>query len=259
MVEQSGQAPSGSPDWIADSVRSALGELLLFFRTAAAFTLRPGRFAKEWVGGRRRALNPLAFLATSAALLGGLRALFHGAFPASDDGGGLTGQIADAVAPYLHYAALGVIAHFVFVLCGSRGVRLRESLAVALYAGGGPAALADIAVAAVSAAYLAVRGEATTALLPSSPWGMAMAATAVIVFSVFSWALATALVALHGQGSGLRRFASVTAALLVSYAATGALFGALQPPGHYGLHWDLRFAKGADGKRDFSIGLGIKD
>src|SRR5438132_9210100 len=132
-----------SPDWIAEAIRNAKGELALFARTAIGFSLHPGRFAAGWVAGKERALNPLAFLATSAALLTGLRAVLAATYKVNAPDAGLVGQVADVLGPYAHYALLGVIAHGVFRLTGSTA-RLRDSLAVALFAGGGPAAIAEL-------------------------------------------------------------------------------------------------------------------
>ena len=103
-----------SPHWPRDAIANALGELRVFFATARAFTFHPVRFATAFTDGRQQAMNPLAFLATSAGLLGGLRLLLQAATGAPDASPSLLGQILEALAPYLHYAALGCVAHLVF-------------------------------------------------------------------------------------------------------------------------------------------------
>src|SRR5213594_2269960 len=48
---------AGEPNWIADGLRQVRGEVGLFLVTLRDFSLRPGRFAAEWVAGTRHALN----------------------------------------------------------------------------------------------------------------------------------------------------------------------------------------------------------
>ena len=59
------EVSSSEPNWIVDGIRHVRDELVLFGSTAAAVTLHPARFAEAWANGTRRALNPLAFLATA--------------------------------------------------------------------------------------------------------------------------------------------------------------------------------------------------
>src|SRR5207245_10400764 len=62
-------AAAGEPNWIADGARQVRDEIALFLVTLRDFTLRPGRFAAEWADGSRRALNPIAFLLNSLAVV----------------------------------------------------------------------------------------------------------------------------------------------------------------------------------------------
>src|SRR5207237_817565 len=118
------------PDWIAEAWRVFVGDLLAFLRTSAALLRHPRRFSSRWATGQARALNPLAFMATSAALFGAAQALF-----VSDGGDSLVAAALALVAPYAHFAWLGLIAHGALRLLGSRQ-QLRASLAAALYVGG---------------------------------------------------------------------------------------------------------------------------
>src|SRR6476620_4654606 len=100
-------APSpAEPRWIGPALRASIHELEAFFRTAVAFALRPSRFAEEWVRGEATALNPLAFLATSATLLSAFRlALPTG----SQTSLGLALTLQDAVAPYVYFALVALV------------------------------------------------------------------------------------------------------------------------------------------------------
>src|SRR5437868_2595935 len=91
-----------SPDWIAKAIRNAGAEVKLVLQTAWGFAKHPGRFASLWVEGRQRALNPLAFLATSATALGVTRAALAPLFPKSATVAGIPGQILDALGPHAH-------------------------------------------------------------------------------------------------------------------------------------------------------------
>jgi hypothetical protein len=228
----------GSPDWIAEAIRNARAELVLFVRTAVACSLHPGRFAAEWSAGKLHALNPLAFLATSAAALSAARLVLATLFklPSADEG--LLAQIADALGPYAHYAALGLVAHLVFRLSGSRAP-LRESLGVALFAGGGPAAMSELLLRIIGA-ILASRAGGTTTLSPDGAWQTTLIVTASISFSVFSFAFCSGMAAIHRVGGAMGRTVRVTSAILAAYLSTGLFFGLVDPPGHYGLHFELR-------------------
>ena len=247
-------SPGESPSWIRDAVANGLGELRLFFATAKAFTFHPVRFAGAFIEGRQRAMNPLAFLATSAGLLGGLRLLLRAATASPDANLSLPGQLFEAVAPYLHYAALGCIAHLVFRATGS-GRPLRDSLAMALFAGGGPAAFADLFTlltgAAFDLAHPALAGQPQVA--PQGLWLFALIAMPTITFSVFSASLASSLASAHGA----RQWWRSAIAILGSYTATGLLFGVLDLKARYGMHWVITFARTASGWPAPRIGLGM--
>lgn len=246
-------APGESPNWIREALANAVAELRLFFSTARDFTLHPIRFGAAFTEGRQRAMNPLAFLATSAALLGGLRLLLKTATGAPDENLSLPVQAVDALAPYLHYAALGCVAHAVFRLTGSMRP-LRDSLAMALFAGGGPAALAEVLTALTSAAFDLSRVPADK---PSAVWQVLLIATPMLTFSVFSAGLASSLAASHRA----RQWWRTQLAILVSYTATGIVFGILvaldQQHGHYGIHWVITFGRTASGLPVPHIRLGM--
>jgi len=252
-------APRGqSPDWIAEAIRNARAELILFVRTALGFTAHPGRFSSAWIDGQQRALNPFAFLATSAAVLGVMRALLSPLFPKNAPDAGILGQILDALGPYAHYALLGVLAHGVFRLTGSKA-QVRDSLAVALFAGGGPASIAQLVLTIVAALMFAIRGV-ESGKPTGGAWLVTILITATASFTVFSFAFATGMAAIHRVGTRFTRTLRLVAAIAVAYVASGLAFGIFDPPGQYGLHFELKPAVRTDaaGKKHFDFNFGLK-
>jgi hypothetical protein len=138
-----GSTPSAT-GWLADAAASLRYDVVMFARTAVAMSLAPRRFAAEWREGQRRALNPVAFLGTALAV-GSLPTLLVNHFvPRAGDGGPFAAFFADQVMPYIQYTLLGLMAHGLLHLLGGRQ-RLLATVGVALFAGGGPAMLVDLA------------------------------------------------------------------------------------------------------------------
>src|SRR5438067_6518133 len=163
------------PEWIRDAVGRSAAEVRSFVRTGALFTARPGKFAREWAEGRLRALNPLGVLATGAAVLAVARALLDWVVSRSAPEGGVWKQLADAVAPFIHYAVLGLLCHAVLRVLGSRR-KLSDSLAISLFAGGGPGVLTPIVVYLSGAVLWMASGRPdviASGLLGSLPHGAA--------------------------------------------------------------------------------------
>ena len=132
------------PDWVREAAVKSAEEVKSFVGTGVAFIARPGRFAREWAADQRTALNPLGVLATGAGVLASARALLDVVLGRPGAGGGLIESVADAVAPFVHYLFLGLICHL--LLRRGSGRRLTDSLAMALFAGGGPGVLVPVVV-----------------------------------------------------------------------------------------------------------------
>jgi hypothetical protein len=115
-----------------------IDEVVLFVSTAVGFLVGPARFADDWANGRRRAMNPLGFLATSAAVLVPVRHYCLRRFGIMSEDGSFAWQIYESLQPFLLFIGLGIFCHPVMRLAGSKR-RLRSTLAVSLYTGGGPA------------------------------------------------------------------------------------------------------------------------
>jgi hypothetical protein len=220
------------PDWIRDALAAFVGELRLFYNTAVGMTWRPRLFFAAWLARERRALNPVGFLATSVsvtAIFGRLLAL---ALHDADEGqASLVSEVLDSLGPFVHYAAIGAECHlFLLAMCRSRP-RLRSSLALALFAGGGPAMFARMVMELLFSA-LWVRGSMESGLARIA--GTTMAA---VVFAAFNTCLGSGLRVLFPASRVWQRFL----ALFAMMAVNGVLFGLLRPPGHYGLHLVIRF------------------
>ena len=209
------------PDWVRESLRVAADELRRFVATALAFTLRPARFSAAWLAGETTALNPLGFVATAIAVSGAAAALLAGGGNAG--GGGLWDLLTGAVAPYAYYIALGALCHPIMRWFGSRR-RLRASVAVALFAGGGPGLVLLLACYACEAARQLLFGLHTGSLLRGLPlWAQLVF---LVVFGgaalLFIITLARGQRGVHGARSG-----HAAVALTFSLVASALVLGAL--------------------------------
>jgi hypothetical protein len=143
-VPREAQAPAPPVQrWLADAWRVIRDDLIQYARTAVAVSLRPARFAAEWSQGQRRALNPVAFLGTALAVSTPIFLAFAHLAGQDQRGSLWNAFLADQVAPYLQYAGLGLLAHGLLRLLGGRQPLL-GTLAIVLFAGGGPAMLVDL-------------------------------------------------------------------------------------------------------------------
>jgi hypothetical protein len=241
-----------SPDWVRDGLRQFVGEVRLFLRTAVDFTLHPSRFAAEWATGARHALNPLGFLATAFAVAGPANAIFQHLVRAGDEPTSLVSDALGALTPFGYYLALGGLQHGTLRLLGSRR-RLGDSCAMALYAGGGPATVAQVVV--LAAAYLLYRH--TGKLIANDlrqPWAVVVMVGAMLSFGLFMSTLSLALAGLHHR-DGIGRW-QIALANVVALLVTGALFALLKPPGSFGLHFVLGPAHDATG---WHVSFGLYD
>ena len=221
----------GGPDWVREALRQARDEVRSFLRTAWEFSVRPVTFARQWLSGERHALNPLGFLATAFAVVTAVDALALHVTHGSEEQASLTTQALASLLPFAYYLLLGVLQHGVLRLFGSRRP-LRDSCAMALYAGGGPATAVHILMRLIGVAR-ELTGAGTSSL------GHALVVAGVVgSFTLFCTNMGFALGALH-HAFGIR-FHHVVLANVVALVVSGLAFGLFDPPGHYGLHFVLQ-------------------
>jgi hypothetical protein len=238
----------GGPDWVREGLRQFFDEVRSFARTAVDFTLHPTRFAKEWAAGDRHALNPLGFLATAFAVIAPFDALFAHLVHRDERSEPLLRAAAGAILPFAYYLLVGALQHGVLRVFGSRRP-LRDSCAMALYAGGGPASAARIVIGVIALISFSRTGSTVVRdLHESGAWLLMLSAAAS--FSLFYYTLSSALGGVH-YAYGIRWW-HILVANVFAMLVTGLLFGWLQPPGTYGLH--LVIGVGGGG-REWSFGL----
>jgi hypothetical protein len=221
---------TSDPQWIRHEAKATVGVFANFFRTAVAFTRRPGAFAAEFAAGRSRAQNPLNFLATSSAIVACAGLLGNSLVGRDDGGSGLWEEIGKALGPYVYFAALGLITHALLRLRGS--VRpLRSSIAMALFAGGGPAAAFSLLGTTMRVAVKLTVGDPNDpSLVQGLPPVLVVAMGVVFAASLLAYLVifALAMAGLHGV---TRRWGGL--AVLGAFVACAFIAGAF----HY--HWRL--------------------
>jgi len=226
-------AERAAPPWFRDGLCVAWTEARSYLTTALRFTRAPRRFMDDWWHGRSASMNPLAMLATGATITAASHQL-AGSVLGIDHPDTLLSAALSALGPHVHYVSLGMLCHL--VLARRRGeVRLTDSIATALYAGAGPAALAE------SLGWLVM-----CALRPVVTWQTGGGVMLSVAFCVFCFTLATALGGLHRPP-----WWKMPLAFAIAFPLTGLVFGTLAPPGNYGLHWVL------DVRGRFYLGLGM--
>jgi hypothetical protein len=208
-------APEG-PAWIRETIALGHEEARRFVATAVAILSRPGRFGADWFAGRQRALNPLGFVATALALSSAVGLLMPGG-----DGNGLMAAISIAMMPYVYYAGVGILCHPLLRLAGSKR-RLSASLAVALFAGGGPGLVIALSMDLLIALRIALFGHFQQSVLRGVPhW--AIGPGALLAYGPFFYYVATLALAL----AGLHAVGRVRAvgAVVISLVLTGLALG----------------------------------
>jgi hypothetical protein len=230
--------------WLHEAIAAFRDETVLYLRTAAAFALRPRRFVADWSAGARRAQNPLGFMATTLAITAALqfaRNSLPGATEQADSASPFWRGVLQAAGPYAHYLALGVASHGVLRATGSRG-RLLASVAATLYSGG--IALLAIATLYFCAALLfpALRPSGNVSRGDAKAFAVALL-TFAFCFALFLALLVAALARMHA----IRLWRSAVAVAL-ALVASALVFGALRPPGSYGLHPVLQIVHDGGGR-----------
>jgi hypothetical protein len=183
---------------------------------------KPRQFAAEWSTGRRAALNPLGFLATSLAIIGVIDQVVGAIAHKPNNDGPLWAQFLGFVAPYAYYALVGTMAHALLHLWGSRRP-LRGSIAIGLYVGGGPLLATEI-VTLVAVAIAASRGYWHNGSFAAAPlwFQVPLSAWYYGTFIAVQIIFLRALAGLHDRAPS-----RCLTALLLALVLVGILAGAL--------------------------------
>jgi hypothetical protein len=194
MLEPDGLAiQAQARDWLRDGLRHVVQGFTQFFVTAAHITRHPRQFAIEWVSGDFRAFNPLGFFATAAGVTEtvGLvvdRLSGQGARSSALD------LVVSSVDPYLSYFLLGLLCHAFLRPLGARRP-WSLTLGMSLFAGGGPAAAADVLAHLVRLAVTPLTGDSES--LVSSAVDVVAAGSLLAANAVFLAAFALGLAGIH--------------------------------------------------------------
>lgn len=243
-----------STGWLREAVVAFWAEAVLYARTAAGFARRPRRFLDEWVAGRRRAQNPLGFMATTLALTASLQ-LLRRSLPGATDSSPASASplwngLLESVGPYAHYLVLGLVSHAVLRLLRTRG-QLLGSVAATLYSGGIALLVITVLFFAAALTFPGLRRSGTVSHADRAALAAAIAAFAAS-YALFAVLLVASLGRLHHAPwrAGLGVGAAIVAIALA--------FGNLNPPGHYGLHPSLKIVRNPQGRfaPELSLNLG---
>jgi hypothetical protein len=205
-------------DWIRAAAVASLNELAAWAGTLRAVCRRPSRIGRQWGSGEAATLNPLAFLATSAALLG---LVVQGCYALVGDSGSqsVLADVLHWLQPYALFALFGLLAHLPL-----RRKRARSSVAMALYAGAGPATVCGFIGVLVATAVRLLAHDPTGNLIegPSAVSPSLQQLLNVLTWAVLVWfwlSLTAALAGLHG----VRYWRSALAVLSAQVALSLAL------------------------------------
>jgi len=130
------------PDWIRSHPLIRQGLELL--RTAAAYTVHPSAFAREWLAGTREATNPLSMVALSLAAVATLRSGLGISAVSTRPAEGWWQTLGWTALPYLHYLLVGALLHALILGFKDHRPRLRTTVALMLFTAGGPVTAARL-------------------------------------------------------------------------------------------------------------------
>ena len=134
---------SREPEWVGRSWQAARREIGRYLRTAWAFGRAPRETARLWADGRFDALNPLAYLFNTAAIIGPWRALWQRILHTPDLP--LWQDVIGAIGPFMGVLLVGSIFHCLFALLAGSTRKLSSTWAMSIYSTGGLPTLLQLA------------------------------------------------------------------------------------------------------------------
>jgi hypothetical protein len=129
-------------NWLVEGLHHTWEQFERFFRTGGRMVGHPRQFAADWAHGELRAFNPLGFFATSVGVTTTL-GLLAGRLVNPTESHTSLELLIHEFDPYLQYFLLGLLCHAFLKLFGINRPWFL-TLGVSLFAGGGPAAAADV-------------------------------------------------------------------------------------------------------------------
>jgi len=179
---------------MADTGRHAVKTVRRWAVQAWLLAQSPQQFASEWAAGKRKALNPLRFLAVGAAiaLLGEHGARLVSGLPTEH---GWQGWLNGSLGQILHVTVLGALMHVVLRRVSKTPAPFATSLGAVLFAVGGPGVLCTFPGWAATI-LLHLRGAAVPQITTHTGLTLPVPVLAASVFGL-AWMLATTA-AVHG-------------------------------------------------------------
>jgi hypothetical protein len=185
-----------APNWVRDAVSVTGHEIAGYVTVLWGLLARPERFVREWATGTRPFMNPLGVMATGITIytIIGMLSGFNTSVR-SDQPFWLIAL--NAIAPYLHLVLIGALCHGMLRLAGSP-LRLRDSLGIALYAGGCVGVVYRLATWA-TAAYLVRKFGIANIMLAQMPRSGVIVGAVIYAGGLFAYSavIVRALAALH--------------------------------------------------------------
>jgi hypothetical protein len=135
------QAPPAAPhepQWLGEALR----RVAPYLRTLVGFSFAPARSARRWRVDEGTAMNPVAFMATSAILMDSAQRVLDDVFH-NDVKRSFAAELHHALGPYLYYAGMGLLCHAALRLFRVRGP-WTNSVGIALLCGAGIPSVATL-------------------------------------------------------------------------------------------------------------------
>ena len=207
--------PEEDPHWLRDALAMpfvvkarAMGSALWLFGRA------PRRFGEAWFRGTENVPNPVVAMAASVSILTILRQEMHRADKSDATTHTLLSTLGETLGPYLMYVGLGLVAHAVLRVFGSKR-KLRTSVGVSLLAGAGPGLVFAIGMTS-SGLWMIARYGTGNALDDQVP-ALAGRAIAAFILALYAWFLLVFQLALAGA-HGLPRWKGLAAGMVAVVA-----------------------------------------
>jgi hypothetical protein len=232
------------PHWLRDALALPFVAKIRTIGRAVWFLLRaPRAFGEAWYRGERDIPNPLVAMTAAVSILTVLGQETRRLVNKDEPPHSLFSSFLETLGPYAVYIAIGIVAHGVLRLLGSRR-KLRTTVGVTLLTGAGAGTLLALGIALPAIVAVRLLGMPSTL---SNGLPNAGQAVLIVLFTLmyfyFLAAFELALAGAHGLPRWKGIVAGTVAVFVVAYAcgavehaAPGDTLGALGP--HLSLYFD---------------------